>query len=147
MIFPILFNILTPFLWLVHRYRLSGFILRYPAHLFITLPLIMDLNQCLGKPFRCSLGYRYAASNLFPFSLYHTFPPPLNHMTACLYAFPALCIIFSGVKLYSYVTLYVQYNLLAGRCIIQIHKKEMIIMGTNQWVSPRGDRWALSTMN
>ena len=30
-ILPILFNVLTPFLWLVRRYRLSGFILRYPA--------------------------------------------------------------------------------------------------------------------
>ena len=122
-ILPILFNVLTPFLWLVRRYRLSGFILRYPAHLFITLPLIMDLNQCLGKPFRCSLGYRYAAGNLLFLSLCHTFPPPLNHMTACLYPFPALCIISSAVKLFLYVILHVWYNLLIGRCRVRVHKK------------------------
>ena len=72
------------------------------VYLLITLPLIMDLNQCLGKPFRCSLGYRYAAGNLLFLSLCHTFPPPLNHMTACLYPFPALCIISSVVKLFLY---------------------------------------------
>ena len=90
------------FEWLKAHCADYGFILRYPAHLFITLPLIMDFYQCLGKPFRCSLGYRYAAGNLFSLSLCHTFPPPLNHMTACLYPFPALCIISSVVKLFLY---------------------------------------------
>nr|DAP67400.1 MAG TPA: hypothetical protein [Caudoviricetes sp.] len=41
-------------------------------------------------------------------------------MTACLYPFPALCIISSAVKLFLYAILHVWYNLLTGRCRVRV---------------------------